>query len=363
MPLSEQRLQAIARRVVRECARVQAGEDVYIEGRADALDYLELLAFECELLGARAVVVPFSDAYHHRRLTGLPLSQLEVKSRGLVELIKCADVVFTVRMEDGDPALFKDVTPEQRGAAGRGRKVLAEHIYDGSRRWIGTDFPTAQQAAAFGVDFGVYEAMFWDALDLDYDELKRHADAVAAVLDGAREVHITSPKGTDLRLGIAGRPIDKDCGITGIETQLSNLPAGEVCLAPLEDGTHGTVVFDIAFWDGRRIEDLEVRFEAGRATPVRAATEFDYFCGVLAGADDGAYVIGELGIGLNPNVGAPTGNTLTDEKILGTVHIALGENRLLGGANESSLHWDMMVLGPTVTIDGRPLLIDGEMQV
>jgi aminopeptidase len=146
----------------------------------------------------------------------------------------------------------------------------------------------------------------------------------------------------------------------GRETDLSNLPAGEICLAPLEDQADGTVVFDLAFWDGRRVEDLEVRFERGVVTPVRAAREFEFFTGILAASDAGAHVIGELGIGLNPAVGEPCGYTLTDEKILGTVHLALGDNRMLGGVNDSTLHWDMMILRPTVEVDGRPLLDDGE---
>ena len=175
-------------------------------------------------------------------------------------------------------------------------------------------------------------------------------------------MHITSPKGTDVVLGIAGRPLDKDVGVVGRETNLSNLPAGEVCLAPLEDQSDGTVVFDLAFMDGRRVEDLEVRFEAGRATLVGAARSSSS-CSAWSPPGAPADVIGELGIGLNPAVGEPCGYTLTDEKILGTVHLALGDNEMLGGSNPSHLHWDMMVLGPTVEVDGRPVLIDGEWQL
>jgi len=228
---------------------------------------------------------------------------------------------------------------------------------------IGTDFPTAGQACAFGLDAEAYSDMFWRALDIDYAELRRRADAVTAALEGADTVRIRSPKGTDVTLGIKGRPLDKDIGVVTDAARLSNLPAGEVCLAPLEDQAEGTVVFDLAFWDGRRIEDLEVRFEHGVARPVRAAREFEYFRGVLASASGDADRIGELGIGLNPAVGEPCGYTLTDEKILGTVHLALGDNGMLGGVNDSTLHWDMMVLRPTVEVDGRPLLIDGEMMV
>jgi leucyl aminopeptidase (aminopeptidase T) len=363
LTLSPERLRTIAHKIVNECANVRAGEDVYIEGRLDSAEYLEMLAFECEALGAQPMIVMRSDAFLHKRLTELPAGQLETMSRGWVELVKKADVVFTVRMEDGDPAMFADVSPEQREASSKGRKHLADHIYDLSRRWIGTDFPTAGQARSFGLTFADFSDMFWRALDIDYVELRRRADAVAAALEGADKVRIRSPKGTDVTLGIKGRPLDKDIGVVTDAAKLSNLPAGEVCLAPLEDQANGTVVFDLAFWDGRRIEDLEVRFTRGVAEPIRAAREFEYFKGVLDSASGDANVIGELGIGLNPAVGEPSGYTLTDEKILGTVHLALGDNTMLGGVNDSTLHWDMLILRPTVEVDGRPLLIEGEMQV
>lgn len=363
MTAIDDRIRRAARRVVAECAGVRAGEHVYLEGRMDAAEYMELLAFECERLGATAFVAPRSDAHVHRRLLELPTAQLEQTSRAQLEAVRAADVVFVVRMEHGDPALFADVSPEQDAAAVRSRKPLFDLFFDGDRRWIGTDFPTPGQAAAFGLDYAAFSEMFWRSLDVDYAELQSKADALAGVLDGADRVHITSPKGTDVTLGITGRPLDKDVGVVGGATNLSNLPAGEVCLAPLEDHTEGTVVFDLAFMDGRRVEDLEVRFEAGRATLVGAAREFEFVQRVVAAGGAGADVIGELGIGVNPAVGAPCGYTLTDEKILGTVHLALGDNEMLGGSNPSHLHWDMMVLGPTVEVDGRPVLTDGEWQL
>ena len=120
-------------------------------------------------------------------------------------------------------------------------------------------------------------------------------------------MHITSPAGTDVTMRIDGRPLDLDVGVVSDEAKLSNLPAGEVCLAPLETEADGTVVFDLAFWNGVRIEELETRFQHGVCHPVGAKTGFETFAGVLANASGPANVIGELGIGLNPAVGAPCG--------------------------------------------------------
>jgi aminopeptidase len=359
----DDRIRRAARRVATECANVRAGEHVYIEGRLDSIEYLELVAFECERLGATAFVAPRSDALAHRRMIELPAGQLELTSRVQLEAARAADVVIVVHMEHGDPMLFADVAPEQHAAASTSRKPLFDLFFSGGRRWIGTDFPTPPQAAAFGLDFTAFSDMFWRSLDVDYAELQRKADALVAALEGVGHVRIMSPKGTDVTLGIAGRPLDKDVGVVGGETDLSNLPAGEVCLAPLEDQAEGTVVFDLAFWDGRRVEDLEVRFEAGRANLIGAAREFEYVQRIVAASGAGADVIGELGIGINPAVGAPCGYTLTDEKILGTVHIALGDNEMLGGANPSTLHWDMMILRPTLLAGDRTVLADGEWKL
>ncbi len=363
MELIDDRVRRVARRLIEECAAVREGEHVYIEGRLDAAEYLELLAFECERLGATALVVTLSDQRAHRRLLELPEEQLQRASRCQLEAAKAADLVIVVRMELGDPALFADVPPRKEAAAIRGRKPVTDVFFRDGRRWIGTDFPTPLQAAAFGLEWPAFQDMFWRALDVDYAELQRRADLLGSALEGAERVHITSPKGTDVTLGIAGRPIDKDVGLVGRETLLSNLPAGEVCLAPHEDQAEGRVVFDLAFWDGRRVEDLEVMFRGGRAEFLGAAKEFEFARDVIAASTEGADVIGELGIGTNPAVGEPCGYTLTDEKILGTVHLAFGDNEMLGGVNTSSLHWDMMILRPSVAVDGRPVLVEGEWQL
>jgi leucyl aminopeptidase (aminopeptidase T) len=354
---------AVARRIVRECAAVRAGDNVYIEGRGDSLEYLELLAFECELVGALPLVVAQSDEARRRRLVELEAGQLGTKSRSWIEAVKAADVVLTMHLEDGDPRLFADVATSQRSAEGRGRKLLADHIYDGTRRWIGSDFPTAAQAAVFGMDFDAYSESFWRSLDLDYGVLRERGARVAGLLRGASEVRITSPKGTDVSMAVEGRPLDLDVGVVTAEAPLTNLPAGEVCLAPIETSANGVVVFDVAFLDGRWVEDLEVEFTGGVACGVRAVRGLDLFNDTIAGASGAGNIIGELGIGLNHEVTAPCGNMLLDEKILGTIHIAVGENTMLGGANDSSLHWDLLVMNPTVTVDGRTLLAGGELAV
>jgi aminopeptidase len=356
------RAAAVAHRVVAECAGVRQGQHVLIDGRADSLDYLEALAYECESLGATACVITQSDQAFCRRLKHLDEAQLARTSECALAATRAADVVIVVHMEHGAPALFTGVTPEQFGAARRGRKALLDAQFEAGRRWIGTDYPTPEQAEHFDIGVEAYAELFWRAVDVDYSALQRRAALICEVLDGTSEVVITSPKGTDLSLRIDGRPLDSDTGLLTDAAPFANLPAGEVCLAPLEDSAQGTVVFDIGFWDGQWVEDLVVEFDGGVARGVAARRGLDLFNQTLAANTGAASVIGELGIGINHEVTQACGNMLLDEKILGTIHLAVGENRMMGGVNESSLHWDLLVVGPTVTVDGVTLLADGELK-
>ena len=232
--MDQQELRAVARKIVRDCAGVKQGENVYIEGRADSLPYLELLALECELVGARPMLVAVSDEHRVARLMELSTEQLSSMSTCWIEAVKAADVVFTVRLEDGKPGLFRDVADDKFGAALSGRKQLADWIYDGTRRWIGTDFPTKEQAKAFDLDFAACGALL-------ARPRRRLCGAAGArrgssppsftARDQCTSRHLRDGRHHAHRRPAAGQGRSVVGGADG-----SNLPAGEVCLAPLGDG-------------------------------------------------------------------------------------------------------------------------------
>ncbi len=164
-------------------------------------------------------------------------------------------------------------------------------------------------------------------------------------------------------MGIEGRPLDLDVGVVTAEAPLTNLPAGEVCLAPIEESANGIVVFDIAFWDGRWVEDLEVEFTGGVARGVRAARGLDLFNDTIAGASGAGNVIGELGIGLNHEVTAPCGKHAPRRE--DPRHHPHRRRRQRHAGRRQRLQ---PALGPardepTVTVDGRTLLAGGELVV
>jgi len=210
------------------------------------------------------------------------------------------------------------------------------------------------------------EAMFYGAMAVDGSKLAERTNRLAATMDGANEVSIKSPNGTDIRMQIGGRNILADTGIMTAPGSFGNLPAGEVYLAPVEGKTEGNLILD---WGPTHKLASPVCLEITNGV-VKKVTGNDPFAAQLEAVLEGDpdfRNIAELGIGTNDRASRPD-NILEAEKILGTIHIALGDNSNFGGKVKTSFHQDFVVFEPTVTIhkagqenavlkDGR-LLID-----
>jgi aminopeptidase len=359
----------VAQKIVKVCARVQEGETVYIRGRSDNLEFCEKLALHCRKAGAYPLTEVISDDYRYRDLTESPIEVIQHAPRHFLSALEGTDVLFSVGVEPKNPRRFKDI-PSEREVA---RRAFSKQVIDlfnrfPEKRRVGIGYPTREQAGLYNIEFGSFYDMFWKALNIDYEHLSQRAKTLARMVCEGSEVHITTKKGTDLHMDISERRVSIDDGIIDEEdmrtgNRLLNLPTGEVYTTPIEDTVEGTVVFDLACHRGNRMEDVTVTFSEGIASPVNARKGFARFTQILENATGDRYRIGELGIGLNPEVIKAVGYVLTDEKLVGTIHLAFGENRSYGGKNESDIHWDVLVMEPTVTIDGRPLLKNGTLLI
>jgi aminopeptidase len=187
-----------------------------------------------------------------------------------------------------------------------------------------------------------YEDFVYAACHVHESDPAAHWRAVSAELQaraeelgGVRELRILGPD-TDLRVGVEGRSWLAADG-------RYNLPDGEVFTSPLETETEGEIRYTFpAVYHGREVEDVRLRFEGGRVVEAEAARGDDYLQSLLE-MDAGARVLGEVAFGLNYEIDRFTRNILFDEKIGGTMHLALGSGfPQSGGQNTSGLHWDMI---------------------
>lgn len=198
------------------------------------------------------------------------------------------------------------------------------------------------------------------ALAVDYAELRVACGRLTQALAGAREVRLTSPAGTDLTLSLAGRAAHRDDGDYRAPGAFGNLPAGEVYAAPLEGTASGILVWDGSLAGAGLLEEpLRVTIQEGKAVRVEGGRAAAWLQGILERYGPAAANVAELGIGLNPQARL-TGNVLEDEKVLGTVHVALGDNSTFGGKVEAPSHLDGVLREPTLMVDGRPLLLSGQ---
>lgn len=270
------------------------------------------------------------------------------------------------------PILIKTIRGEKIGEAEkillRYRKhavdaVVALSNYSTSHTSF-RQFLTALRGARYA-SMPLFEAeMLAGAMAVDWRALAGRTLEAAKVLRKAGHVRIRTPEGTDISFSTQGRKIHADTGIITRPGAFGNLPAGEVYLAPVEGTAEGRLVL---LWAPTRklASPIEVTVKNGLATDVEGEDEFaKELAGRLRERRENAN-IAELGIGTNPRASRPD-NILESEKILGTVHIALGDNSSFGGTVRTPFHQDFVFFRPTVTLETKTgekltLLEDGKL--
>lgn len=209
---------------------------------------------------------------------------------------------------------------------------------------------------------GVTEEMLIRTMNVDYHNVAAMGEKIKKRLEGTKTLHITSPAGTDLILPLQeGREIFNDTGLLHRPGDFGNLPAGEVAYAPEEGKTEGVLVVDGAMSGlGVLKEPLKIIVKEGMAVEMQGLGAEDLW-NILEPAGEEAFSIAELGIGTNP-AAVLSGQVLEDEKVMGTVHVALGNNSSMGGVVNVPVHLDGIILNPRVLLDdGQVLLADGRL--
>lgn len=250
----------------------------------------------------------------------------------------------------------------RRLAAQRAAKGQISALRGQRTRWAIVRVPTADWASQIGVPATtLFDEFFAGALD-DWEANRARWQPIADALTQADTARIATAD-TDLRFGLGGRR-----GV--LFAGEANLPDGEAATAPVDDQVDGVITFPgTTIFAGHTFDDLRMEFAGGAVVDVQATRNAE-IARALIDTDGGSRRVGELGIGLSSTVQQWTGDLFLDEKILGTVHIALGRAYPeCGGTNQSSLHWDIVKdlrstspdSGGTLTIGETPVVRDGEV--
>jgi aminopeptidase len=351
------------------CLNVQPGHVVEITSTALAEPLLAAVYRAVLRAGGHPVVKLGLGELDRLLLTESSEEQLAWVSPGDRALREHANATLSINASANTRTLT-NANPARQAIRSRAARALGDIRQQreaaGLLRWCGTLYPTAAHAQDAEMSLEEFTEFVFGACFLNEPDpaaawiaLGREQQRYVDWLAGKHQVRVVGPD-TDLRLSIAGRTFINSDG-------KRNFPSGEFFTGPVEESVEGTIRFTVpSIYGGRSVQDIRLRFEGGRVVEASAA-QGDAFLQQMLELDAGARYVGEFAFGNNFGITRGIRNILFDEKIGGTIHMALGNSYPeTGGKNVSALHWDMICdlrapAGGEVWVDDELLLKDGKL--
>jgi len=211
---------------------------------------------------------------------------------------------------------------------------------------------------------GITKDVMIRGLNADYKRIAERSLNLKAVLDKGKHVRVTSAKGTDISFSIDGRDAYASKGLFHAKGESGNLPTGETFLAPVEGTAEGVFIVDGSFAGVGLMKEMDIKLtvKSGFVTSVEGGENAKQLSEILAKVGGDAYNIAEFGIGTNDSAQL-SGLILEDEKVMGTIHIAVGDNMGFGGKVKVPLHLDGVVKDPDVYLDGELIMKQGKFTI
>jgi aminopeptidase len=367
--MRDPRIEKLADVLVNYSVAIQPGDKVLIEGGALAEPLLKEVYVKVLQAGGHPLMLaklPGTDELLYRYGSD---EHLQHVPEPLELIIKTYDARIAVMSTQNTRALT-NIDPSRMAVRRRAQaelfKVMLQRTASGDLRWVGTLFPTNAYAQDAEMSLSEYEEFVYGACLPDTDDPVGHWQRFSAwqqkIVDwfeGKERVRVVAAD-TDLRLSIAGRPFLNCDGH-------QNMPDGEVYTSPVEDSVEGHVRFSYpTIYGGQEVAGVRLWFEQGRVVKASADKNEGFLLQTLD-TDEGARYLGEFAIGTNAGITRYTGETLFDEKIDGSFHIAVGAGLPeAGGKNESGIHWDMvsdMRDGGEIWVDDELVYKDGQFVI
>jgi aminopeptidase len=360
--MADPRVQNLAKVLVRYCLKAKQGETITVHGSTAAEPLIHSCYEELLRAGAYPLVLmePEGSAESFYRLAKPHhLDSLPPIRKAIAEK---AQGSIRIKSETNTRNL-SSVSPAKQARLQKAARPLKTTLM--KQKWVLTLFPTAAYAQDAEMSLKDFEDFVYAATFADqpnpihaWKALHRRQDKLIAKLKGAKEVRIVSDN-TDLSMSIQGRTFINSSG-------RRNMPSGEVFTGPIEDSAEGYIQYDFPVCvQGREVEGIRLVFKKGKVVEATAKKNQSFLRAMLD-SDPGARRLGELGIGTNMNIQRFTKNILYDEKIGGTVHLAVGNSYPeTGGLNKSAVHWDMIKdlrKGGTLYVDGKVFQKDGKFR-
>ncbi|MCM3704689.1 MULTISPECIES: aminopeptidase [Cytobacillus] len=310
--------------LLKTCLNVKPGENLLILTDTNTTEIGEVFALVGEGMGAKVVMTIMNPTTRHG----------DEPPRIIAEAMKAADAIVA-------PTTFSiNHSTARKEASNAGARLIF--------------MPDAN------------EEVFLDgSLDIDYFAQKKIIDKVSAILEEGEQLSITTRLGTELSMSITGRHAVPQTGICHEPGSISPPPCIETAVAPLEGTTEGVMYIDGAIVPGRACEEpVKVVFREGKIISIEGKEDAEKLKQTLESYNHpNVYCAVEMGIGMNPKAKIGRGGQLEDEAEFGTMHIGIGNGITFGSSIRAPGHCDLVIRKPTIIVDGKILMKDGELYI
>jgi len=331
----DKRVEKLAKIIVDYSTEVKKGERVIISSSVLAKDLvlkIYKLVLQKDAFASIKFNVPGMASTYYKYSDKDQLSKID---RFYEQEIENSQVYISI-ITDSDKELV-DIDPEKIAIRQKVTRKISDLIVnrpEKMRRCL-TLFPTEELAKEAKMNFKDYQKFVFNGLLQDWKEEVRKMSKVKKVLEKVNMLHILG-KDTDLKISIKDRKFIPSSG-------KSNLPGGEIFCAPVKQSLNGKIYFEFpSIRNGKEVSDIKLEFKDGVVVKASASKNQDFLRKMIS-TDENSKYVGELGIGLNKQINRITNELLFDEKLGGTIHLALGmAYKSCGGGNDSAIHWDII---------------------
>jgi aminopeptidase len=360
--------EALAQKLVNQCAKIHEGEIVFINGGVGNLELLEDIAVNVRKLGAFPLVTIGSDRITRRMYTEVPVKYDNQIPELSLKLLSFVTSIISVDYSE-TPSLLADIPPERFVAISKASEPVNELLVNRKVKGVSLGnglYPTEAQAKQFGLTLKELSDIFWNGVNVDYPKLEATGKAVKTILSGGKEVQITNANGTDIMMRIESRQVfvsdgslsDEDLQ-RGYAASQVYLPAGEVYLAPVTGSAEGKIVVDRLFYQDKEITGLTLTFQKGKLTSMTAKSGIEPFKAIYDAAESGKEEFAFIDLGINPDVHIKPGSKLVAWMPTGMITVGIGNNIWAGGGNKNPFSYSFFLPGSTIKVDGKVLVENG----
>ena len=362
------RVDKLAKLLIHYSLKLKKGQLLKIQGEISTLPLIKATFKEAVAIGAQPytkIIIPENEETYLKLASDKQLQYISPTIRTEINKIDALLVIWGSQNTRG----LSGVEPKRQAQARRYMTPLINKMFkrigDNSLSWCGTLFPTNAEAQDADMSLSDWEDFVYGAGHIGaadpvkhWKKIAKEQNRLAKILNRTRNIHFLSDD-TDLKMVVKGR---KWINCAGTE----NFPDGEIFTGPIEDSVEGHIHFTYpAVYMGKIVEDVRLEFKKGKVVKESAGKNQKFLTSML-NMDKGARYVGEIAVGTNYDIKHFSKNILFDEKIGGTIHLAVGKSiDESGGKNNSALHWDMIcnMKKGEIVADGKVIYRNGKFTI